>query len=91
MHEYSLDSYYNAMDRINTIIGNAETSIVNTVDNLSRDRLFRVQKGLLHLLTEIIPQIEDEQKKTEIHYWIDSIYIITRCQEWDFNKGTSYV
>ena len=79
MREYSLDSYNDAMERINAIIG----SINNPAENLSRDRLLRVQKGLHHLLTEVIPAIEDEQLRVEISYWVNCLHDITRCEECD--------
>ncbi len=86
MREYSLDSYNDAMERINAVIGSTNSS----TENLSRDRLLRVQKGLHHSLTEVIPAIEDEQLRVEIYYWIEAIHTITLCEECDSKREAAH-
>lgn len=75
--EINLDAYYEDQRRVNALIGSTCAPVPATPENISRNRLLRVQTGLRHLLTEVIPQITDEQQRREVHLWIDGIYTIT--------------
>ena len=90
MREHSLDRYNDAIERISCVIGNLDGPTLNTTENVSRDRLLRVQKGLLHLLTDVIPTIEDEQQRAEIYYWVEGIHTITQCEECDSKREVNH-
>lgn len=83
MREVNLDAYRNDFERVSALIGNPNAPTPNTTENRSRDRLFRVKKGLLHLLLEVIPQIEDSQQRQEVSLWVSGIHDIIRCEECD--------
>lgn len=72
--------------RVSALLGNQDGLIPNTPENISRDRLLRVNKGLCHLLAEVIPQISDVQQRQEISLWVGGIYFITRCEEFDADE-----
>ncbi|KFK93809.1 hypothetical protein IV04_23570 [Serratia sp. Ag1] len=78
-----MDAYQNDFQRVNALIGNPHAPTPSTTDNRSRDRLFRVKKGLIHLLLEVIPQIEDIQQRQEVYLWVSGIHDIVRCEECD--------
>lgn len=80
MHNLTLKSL-EVRTRVNALIGNPDAPTPNTTENVSRDRLLRVQAGLRHVLVEVIPQIDDEQQREEISHWIDGIYTIICCEE----------
>lgn len=83
MHNPDLMNYYQNQSRIDALIGNPSAPALNTSENVSRDRLLRVQKGLGHLLFEVISQIQDEQQRLEIYQWVDALYTITCCEAID--------
>lgn len=83
MREVNLDTDYSDFERVHALIGNPHAPTPNTTDNRSRDRLFRVKKGLLHLLQDVIPQIEDSQQRQEVYLWVSGIHDIIRCEECD--------
>ncbi|EMH4927463.1 transcriptional regulator [Serratia ureilytica] len=83
MHNFSLEAYENDQCRVNALIGSVCAPAPNPPENVSRDRLLRVQKGLRHLLLQVIPQVTDEQQRQEIYLWVDGIFTITQCEECD--------
>ncbi|MDE8753861.1 hypothetical protein PZA22_04970 [Pectobacterium polaris] len=80
-NEINLDAYYDDQRRVNALIGSICAPVPATSENISRSRLLRAQVGLRHLLTEVIPQITDEQQRREVYLWIDGIYAITCFEE----------
>lgn len=84
--EINLDAYYEDQQRVNALIGSTSAPVPTTPENISRNRLLRVQAGLRHLLTEVIPQITDEQHRHEVYLWVNGIYSITRFEEVDAEK-----
>ncbi|KFB99150.1 hypothetical protein GTGU_04151 [Trabulsiella guamensis ATCC 49490] len=88
LKEINLDAYYEDQQRVNALIGSSCAPVPATPENISRNRLLRVQSGLRHLLTEVIPRITDEQQRHEVYLWVDGIYSITRFEEVD-TKGRS--
>lgn len=68
-------------ERINTVIGRTEPVEPNTALNCSRDRLLRVQAGLRHLLTNIVPGIANPADREEVFLWVDGIFTITQAEE----------
>lgn len=48
----------------------------------SRDRLLRVRKGLIHVLCEVLPPI-DNPKKQELYYWLEAINRISNAEAVD--------
>ncbi|URG53038.1 transcriptional regulator [Pectobacterium quasiaquaticum] len=81
--EINLDAYYDDQRRVNALIGSTCASVPVIPENISRSRLLRAQVGLRHLLTEVIPQITDEQQRHEVYLWVDGIYGITCFEEVD--------
>ena len=81
--EINLDAYYDDQRRVNALIGSTYAPVPAIPENISRSRLLRAQAGLRHLLTEVIPQITDEQQRREVYLWVDGIYDITRLEELD--------
>lgn len=88
LKETDLDAYYEDQQRINALIGSICAPVPATPENISRNRLLRVQSGLRHLLAEVIPLITDERLRHEVYLWVDGIYSITRFEEVDA-KGRS--
>ncbi|MBA0177008.1 hypothetical protein [Pectobacterium carotovorum] len=82
-NEINLDAYYDDQRRVNALIGSICAPAPATSENISRSRLLRAQVGLRHLLTEVIPQITDEQQRREVYLWVDGIYAITCFEEVD--------
>ena len=82
-----LDAYYADQERVHALIGLASAPVPATPENISRTRLLRVQTGLRHLLTEVIPQITDEQERQEVYLWVDGIFSIARFEEADAGRG----
>lgn len=41
----------------------------------TRERMFRARTGLVHVMTELLPGIEQEQGEA-IHYWLDAVLSI---------------
>ncbi|AOR63225.1 hypothetical protein A7983_08140 [Pectobacterium wasabiae CFBP 3304] len=82
-NEINLDAYYDDQRRVNALIGSTCAPVPATPENISRNRLLRAQVGLRHLLTEVIPQITDEQQRREVYLWVDGIYAITCFEEVD--------
>ncbi|MEQ9834780.1 hypothetical protein [Pectobacterium versatile] len=82
-NEINLDVYYDDRRRVNALIGSNCAPVPATPENISRNRLLRAQVGLRHLLTEVIPQITDEQQRREVYLWVDGIYAITCFEEVD--------
>lgn len=79
----SLDAYYEDQRRVNALIGPACVPLPTTLENVSRNRLLRVNAGLRYLLIEVIPKITDEQQHREVSLWVNGIYDITRLEEAD--------
>lgn len=83
-----LDAYYADHQRVQALIGSTCAPVPATPANISRNRLLRVQTGLRHLLTEVIPQITDEQERQEVYLWVDGILSITRFEEVDAERDS---
>lgn len=86
MHNDNIDSYMADFNRVQAIIGNESSHNPSTPENLSRDRLLRAQVGLLHLLTEVTPQITDEKQRHEVYLFVCGIYDLTRQESADAVK-----
>lgn len=86
MHNETIKSHTEDFKRTQAIIGNESAPTPNTPENISRDRLLRAQAGLLHLLTEVIPQISDEKQRHEMYLLVDGIHNLTRFEECDAIK-----
>lgn len=41
----------------------------------TRERMTRARTGLVHVMTEILPGVEQEQSEN-IHYWLDAVLSI---------------
>ncbi|WP_244370241.1 hypothetical protein [Rahnella sp. ChDrAdgB13] len=76
-------SYEETQRAIADLMGSRGASTPNTTENRSRDRLLRVKSGLLHLLTEVIPQIENEQQRHQAYWWTEAVHDIVRFEECD--------
>lgn len=83
----NLNAYHEDQLRVNSLIGFICTPIPATPENISRNRLLRVQAGLRHLLIDVIPRITDEQHRHEVYLWVDGIYSITCVEEVDAGEG----
>lgn len=83
MRNDTIKSHAADFKRMQAIIGNENTPTPNAPENISRDRLLRAQAGLLHLLTEVIPQISDEKQRHEMYLLVDGIHNLTRFEECD--------
>lgn len=46
-----------------------------TLADRTRDRMSRARAGLVHIMTEFLPGIEQEQSEA-IHYWLDAVLSI---------------
>lgn len=86
MHNHNLDSYIADFNRVHAVIGNENRPNPSTPENISRDRLLRAKTGLLHLLTEVTPQITDEKPRLEVYLFVSGIYDLLRLEEADAVK-----
>ncbi|QNP19287.1 hypothetical protein [Providencia rettgeri] len=73
MCELYPNNYKRIQAEIDEMIGNVEYL---PPEERSRDRLIRVRKGMVHVLCEVFPQIDDP-KKQELYYWLERIATIS--------------
>ena len=76
-----LEQHFSDYERIQAVIGRPQIILPATPDNQSCDRLLRVKAGIHHLLTEVLPGIENQQDRQEVYMWLDGIYSILRIEE----------
>ncbi|MFQ6249619.1 hypothetical protein [Yersinia enterocolitica] len=79
-------SYKETQTLIAELIGSRDKSIPDTSENVSRTRLLRVKEGLLHLLTVVIPLIENDQQRLQVYWWTEAVHNIVRFEEHDAKK-----
>ncbi|EOZ7331642.1 hypothetical protein ACT4JQ_002310 [Yersinia enterocolitica] len=79
-------SYKETQALIAELMGNRGKPIPDTSENVSRTRLLRVKTGLLHLLTVVIPLIENEQQRLQAYWWAEAVHNIVRFEERDVIK-----
>ncbi|MCE0825550.1 hypothetical protein LVQ78_05835 [Buttiauxella sp. A2-C2_NF] len=75
------EQHFSDYERINAVIGRPQIILPATPENQSRDRLMRVKAGIHHLLTEVVPKIENQQDRQEVYAWLDGMYSILRIEE----------
>ncbi|CAG9416283.1 TPA: hypothetical protein ACS727_000109 [Providencia alcalifaciens] len=63
------ENYYCIQAEIDEMLGHVDYL---PPEERSRSRLLRVRKGLIHLLCEVLPPI-DNPKKQELYYWLERI------------------
>lgn len=83
-HVCQLEQMHSDDLRIGQIMGQASNP---DIKNISRARLLRISNGLHHLLTEVIPQIEDIPLRQEVYLWVSRCYQITQFEQIDQEKG----
>lgn len=76
-------SYKETQALIAELMGRRGKPIPDTSENVSRTRLLRVKEGLLHLLTVVIPLIENEQQRLQVYWWTEAVHNIVRFEEHD--------
>ncbi|EKN4178729.1 transcriptional regulator [Yersinia mollaretii] len=76
-------SYKETQALIAELMGSRGKPIPDTSENVSRTRLLRVKAGLLHLLTVVIPLIENEQQRLQVYWWAEAVHNIVRFEEHD--------
>lgn len=86
MHNNEFTEHAESFSRAQAIIGNEGAPVPGTPSNISRDRLLRAQAGLLHLLTDIIPQIADEAQRHKIYALVDGIHNLARFEQCDADR-----
>lgn len=69
------------MARVDAMIGRCEAVSPDTVANRSRDRLLRAKLGLTHLLTNVLPNIENASEREEIFLWVNGVFAIIQAEE----------
>jgi len=70
-------------ERVQAVIGQTPAILPHTQGNISRERLMRAKAGILHLLTNVLPTIEDRNGAQELHRWLDGIYTVLQLEEVD--------
>ncbi|WP_368909404.1 hypothetical protein [Proteus penneri] len=63
------DNYFRIQAEIDEMLGHVDYL---PLEERSRSRLLRVRKGLIHVLCEVLPPI-DNPKKQELYYWLERI------------------
>ncbi|HBV3455709.1 hypothetical protein FML41_20905 [Klebsiella michiganensis] len=81
--EINLDAYYEDQQRVNALIGSTSAPVPTTPENISRNRLLRVQAGLRHILTDVIPFLADPAEREEMYLWVNGVFTITLAEECD--------
>ncbi|AYN29009.1 transcriptional regulator [Buttiauxella sp. 3AFRM03] len=76
-----VEQHFNDYERIQAVIGRQQMVMPVTPENQSRDSLMRVKAGIHHLLTEVVPGIENQQDRQEVYAWLDGMYSILRIEE----------
>ncbi|MFV8760924.1 hypothetical protein ACSMDK_15185 [Yersinia enterocolitica] len=76
-------SYKETQALIAELMGSRGKPIPDASENISRTRLLRVKEGLLHLLTVVIPLIENEQQRLQVYWWAEAVHNIVRFEEHD--------
>lgn len=76
-----VEQHFNDYERIQSVIGRQQMILPVSPENSSRDRLMRVKAGVHHLLTEVVPGIENPKDRQEVYVWLDGIYSILRIEE----------
>lgn len=89
MYNTDLKLHAENFSRTQAIIGNEHTPAHNTPENRSRERLLRAQAGLLHLLTEVIPQISDAKQRDEVYLLVEGVHDLTRFEQCDADKESN--
>ncbi|CNI03997.1 hypothetical protein [Yersinia ruckeri] len=79
-------SYKETQTLIAELMGSRGKAIPDTSENVCRTRLLRVKAGLLHLLTAVIPLIENEQQRLQVYWWTEAAHNIVRLEEHDAKK-----
>jgi len=69
------------MERINAMIGRHEAIYPDTFENRSRDRLLLAKLGLSHLLTNVIPNLENDSEREEISLWVNGVFTLIQVEE----------
>lgn len=69
MNSLLTDNYFRIQAEIDEMLGHVDYL---PPEERSRSRLLRVRKGLIHLLCEVLPPI-DNPKKQELYYWLERI------------------
>lgn len=76
-----VEQHFSDYERIQAVIGRQQMILPVSPENSSCDRLMRVKAGVHHLLTEVVPGIENQQDRQEVYAWLDGIYSILRIEE----------
>lgn len=76
------EQHFSDIERIQAVIGRTAMIFPVTPENTSRDRLMRVKAGIHHLLTEVVPTIDNQKDRQEVYAWLDGIYSILRMEEY---------
>ena len=77
MCELYPNNYKRIQAEIDEMIGNFEYI---PPEERSRDRLLRIRKGMIHVLCELLPPIDDP-KKQELYYWLERMATIIGIEE----------
>lgn len=78
-----LTSYQEEYEYVQAHIRSMCEPLPITPENISRDRLLRVQKGLLYLLTNVIPCAKQSELRGECLKWIDALHDIASFEKCD--------
>ncbi|HEM8210042.1 TPA: hypothetical protein U2M19_000852 [Providencia rettgeri] len=78
------EGYKRIQAEIDEMIGNFEYTLP---EERSRDRLLRIRKGMIHVLCEVLPPIDDP-KKQELYYWLERMTTIIGIEEVEAKTDT---
>lgn len=69
------------MERVNAMIGRHDAVSPDTFENRSRDRLLRAKLGLSHLLTNVLPKLENDSEREEISLRVNGVFTLIQVEE----------